>query len=252
MKKLFFVFFLIFCLFFPTLSLAVKCNSCEEYEEYELPEDYNFEPEYFIVYCKPECSNKTKMFGNVYKRLYCYDPVKVPYNFYKHYRIALRQANHYGLDPLYFLVQIECESCWNPNAKSPDGGYGLTQVTPRVLGNMEIDMEQILDPEYNCRLGARIKVNSYKIARKILQDLGIENPSNKCVADVALRVYNGGTKYLKYELQYIKDELKKNPCSFPLQSVVCARDKCLWRVNIVYVIRVHKMSDKYRKILNTK
>ena len=203
---------------------------------------FALQPKYYIHYCRPSCSPRTRIYERVDRRLFCYHPYKIPYGAYKYFRLAVRVARHYGIDPLIFCAQIECESCWNPNAISPGGGYGLTQITGRG------DSFRLLDPLYNLRLGAQIKSQSYRLARKILKQLGESNPSNRCISILALRIYNGGTRFLKKELRYIVFHLNQSPCSWKCQQDVCARDKCLWKVNIVYVIRVTNSSLKYSRL----
>jgi len=197
------------------------------------------EPLFYIEYCKPTCSPRTEIYKNVDKITYCYHPTKIPYGAYKYRRLAVRVARHYGIDPAVFCAQIECESAWNPRAVGPGGGYGLTQVTGRG------EVKRLFDPLYNLRLGAQIKAQSYTLARRMLKGLGVKNPPERCVTILALRIYNGGTRFLRKELSYLVSQLNQSPCSWSCQKSVCARDKCLWKVNISYVEKVLNTARKY-------
>jgi soluble lytic murein transglycosylase-like protein len=45
-------------------------------------------------------------------------------------RLARRDARKYGLDPNVYGRQIQQESSYNPNARSPAGAIGIAQITP--------------------------------------------------------------------------------------------------------------------------
>jgi len=141
------------------------------------------------------------------------------------------------------MAQIECESLWKPDVVSPDGGYGLCQVTPRVLGE-RVEVGKLFDPSYNLRVGARIKSKSKTRARKLLKSVGCENADPEVIS---LRIYNGGSRFLRKELaQLVEWGLW---CSFDWQLESCCRDLCLWKVNTVYVVRVLKAAKKYKEAL---
>jgi len=49
-----------------------------------------------------------------------------------YYELADMMAERYGLDPAIFRRQIMAESTFNPDAVSPDGALGLSQVMPKT------------------------------------------------------------------------------------------------------------------------
>lgn len=69
--------------------------------------------------------------------------------------LARRWARKRGLDPAFLQALIAVESGWNPEAVSPDGARGLTQIMPGTareeFGLM--DPSRLLNPETNLRLG---------------------------------------------------------------------------------------------------
>ncbi len=201
-------------------------------------------PEHYICYCRPECSPRTRIYRHVDRRLYCFHPRKIPYGARKYVRLALRTALHYGLDPAVFCAQIECESGWRPSIVSRDGGYGLTQVTPRTAG-IELDEGRLLDPGYNLAVGASIKLRALRLAERLS---GCREPAD--VALLGTRIYNGGWRFLEKELDFL-EELGRDKCKLSEQKRVCARDLCLWKVNVVYALRVSNGARKYRAWLGT-
>lgn len=66
--------------------------------------------------------------------------------------IVQRVAAELEVPPAWVLATIYAESGGNPLAVSPDGGYGLMQLTPPK--NFGLSTEQALDPEQNIRAGA--------------------------------------------------------------------------------------------------
>ncbi len=64
------------------------------------------------------------------------------------YSIALEE----GIDPDLFIRLITAESSFNPNARSPKGAFGLTQLMPGTAAELGVDSA---DPVQNLRGGAR-------------------------------------------------------------------------------------------------
>lgn len=67
--------------------------------------------------------------------------------------LAQAAAQKYGINPLYFMRQIEAESSWNPNARSPAGAMGLTQLMPGTARGLGV--KDPWDPAQNIDAGAK-------------------------------------------------------------------------------------------------
>jgi soluble lytic murein transglycosylase-like protein len=67
--------------------------------------------------------------------------------------LASNIAGQYGLDPALFESLVNAESGFNPNAVSPKGAMGLTQLMPGTAKGFGIT--DPMDPEQNLRGGAR-------------------------------------------------------------------------------------------------
>lgn len=93
--------------------------------------------------------------------------------------VADQYARKHGLDPRLFRALITAESAWNPDAVSPVGARGLTQVMP-ATGRSEcgLSADELLDVEKNLDCGA-----SY-----LAQMLAVKNGS----IPHALASYNAG------------------------------------------------------------
>jgi soluble lytic murein transglycosylase-like protein len=73
-------------------------------------------------------------------------------------RVAFREGQRYGLDPMLILAVIAVESRFNPDAESEQGAMGLMQVVPRFHPEKiaALGMSSVLLPEANIALGTRI------------------------------------------------------------------------------------------------
>ena len=67
--------------------------------------------------------------------------------------LAQAAAQKYGINPSVFMRQIEAESSWNPNAKSPAGAIGLTQLMPGTAAGLKV--KNPWDPAQNIEGGAK-------------------------------------------------------------------------------------------------
>lgn len=67
-------------------------------------------------------------------------------------RAAVGIAQKYGIPEELFLNQIQAESSWNPNAKSPVGAIGLGQLMPGTASELGVDPT---DPLQNLEGAAR-------------------------------------------------------------------------------------------------
>jgi hypothetical protein len=105
-----------------------------------------------------------------------------PYLVYSHtpplYAMADKAALAHGIDPLLFRALIQQESAWNPNAVSPAGAAGLTQLMPETAASeCGLSADERFDVEKNLDCGA-----SYFAAQ--LRRFGS--------VDLALAAYNSG------------------------------------------------------------
>lgn len=98
--------------------------------------------------------------------------------------MARQAAAEYDLPPELLMGLIQQESQWNPNARSPVGAYGLTQIMPETAaapgnGVRGISNAELRDPLSQIRFGARY----------------LKAMLNKYDGDVdkALAAYNWGT-----------------------------------------------------------
>lgn len=66
--------------------------------------------------------------------------------------LASQIAVEEGVDPDLFMRLVEAESSFNPNASSPAGAIGLTQLMPGTASDLGVDPT---DPVQNLRGGAR-------------------------------------------------------------------------------------------------
>lgn len=67
--------------------------------------------------------------------------------------LANQAADESGIDRDLFAALIEAESAWNPNAVSPVGAKGLTQLMPGTA--LALGVTDPFDPMQNLRGGAR-------------------------------------------------------------------------------------------------
>jgi soluble lytic murein transglycosylase-like protein len=69
--------------------------------------------------------------------------------------LATQAADRHGIDHRLFHALIKHESAWDPDALSPKGARGLTQIMPRT-GETECGLERelLFDPELNLDCGA--------------------------------------------------------------------------------------------------
>lgn len=66
--------------------------------------------------------------------------------------LASQIAVEEGVDPDLFMRLVEAESSFDPNASSPAGAIGLTQLMPNTASDLGVDPT---DPVQNLRGGAR-------------------------------------------------------------------------------------------------
>src|SRR5215203_5938491 len=85
-----------------------------------------------------------------------------------HWRQRTRSyAKKYGLDPDIFEAQINAESSFNPNARSPAGAGGIAQIMPGTAKSWGVDP---YDPDAALNAAAKNMANykrkygSYRVA----------------------------------------------------------------------------------------
>jgi hypothetical protein len=91
-------------------------------------------------------------------------------------RAARRAARKYGLDPHIFERQIEAESGFNPNARSPAGASGIAQIMPGTAKGWGVNLN-------DGRAGDDLDAAAKNMARYVKQFGSYEK---------ALRAYNAG------------------------------------------------------------
>jgi soluble lytic murein transglycosylase-like protein len=94
------------------------------------------------------------------------------------YTMADKAALRHGIDPLLFRALIYQESRWDPQAVSPVGAAGLTQLMPQTaLSECGLLPEARFDPYKNLDCGA------YYLAKQLRRFKSV---------DLALAAYNAG------------------------------------------------------------
>jgi len=97
-------------------------------------------------------------------------------------QLAFDAARKHGIDPVFYVAQIEQESAWNPNAKSRAGARGLAQFMPATLKDYPHNPN---DPVASLDAGA-------KYMAKLTKQFGNE--------DTARLAYNWGLGILRKHL----------------------------------------------------
>lgn len=110
--------------------------------------------------------------------------------------IAQREAEAAGIDGNMYANQLWQESRFNPNARSPAGARGISQMMPFQKGKFGLDSEQdFYDPEKSIRAGARMMSG-------LTDKYGDQR--------MALIAYNGGGGAIKF----VEKSLGKDSVSF--------------------------------------
>jgi soluble lytic murein transglycosylase-like protein len=108
-------------------------------------------------------------------------------------RLAIDEAEKYGLPPSIADAVMKVESNYNPAARGKDGEYGLMQVMPptaRMLG-LTGPIETLAEPETNIRLGVRYLAGAWKLAK-----------GDICTAAMKYRAGHGETRFSLLSVQY--------------------------------------------------
>jgi soluble lytic murein transglycosylase-like protein len=85
-------------------------------------------------------------------------PTRTPEQMTKNAYISLARsdATKVGINPNYFVHQIQLESNFNPNAQSPSGAIGISQFMPETASGLGIDPA---DPIASLNAAARLMAN---------------------------------------------------------------------------------------------
>ena len=154
----------------PVSAEAPKASSELPKASSELPEDlvtYDDQAEKMTRFLRPsQYSNKPSFQG-------ASDDIL---------RLILRKSLEHNVNPDFAGAVARQESSFRPNVISPDGGYGLFQLTPsrgRIgIGNPAYDKytdEELLEPEFNTELGLKYLRQMLDIAQKDV-DTGVVKP----------------------------------------------------------------------------
>lgn len=88
---------------------------------------------------------------------------------YQHSDIISREADYYGLDPLFVAAVINTESHFRSEVESPKGAVGLMQIMPDTAkwiaeqqGISKFKQEDLLKPETNIAFGTWYLANLTK------------------------------------------------------------------------------------------
>lgn len=125
-------------------------------------------------------------------------------------------SKKYGIPLSFFIAVMKAESGFNITALSPKGAVGLMQIMPKTAEEMGIDVE---NPESNIIGGA-------EYLRFCLKRFGFRPVP-------ALACYNAGPDSV--HMAYVKNRLK-----FIIPS---------YRQTKIYIMRVYKYYNYYRKLL---
>lgn len=132
---------------------------------------------------------------------------------------ARNAARRFGVNPDIFVKQIQQESGFNPNARSPAGAEGIAQFMPGTAAGMGINP---WDPQQALQAAAQYDANNLRqYGGNYAKTLAAYNAGGGAVNEAIRRGGKNWQKYLPYETQnYIRTILGgKPPTSVPPPSV---------------------------------
>jgi hypothetical protein len=107
--------------------------------------------------------------------------------------LARQKAKKYGIDEELFLRQINQESGFRPSVKSGAGAIGLGQIMPGTAKGWGVKQEDLLNPEVNLDLAAKIMQKNLKTYNNDYT--------------LALAAYNGGAG----AINFVKKNIGRTP-----------------------------------------
>ena len=176
----------------------------------------------------------------------------------KYFRANEAHANKQG-DFYFGLLQTEksklvthsigwCESNYNPKVVSPDGGYGIFQITPSVIGDPSIKKGMLLDDEYNTQYALFLLSKLHKQVIDKYQQYN-QDKNEDFVQWLTLRAYNGGFRQLDRLFDSMEDDQLR--CVFSGDYIRASntngRFVCYEKVNTVYPLKIYRTIDTIRK-----
>lgn len=143
----------------------------------------------------------------------------------------------------------QCESGYRTSVVSPDGGYGIFQLTPSAMGDPKIDKSKLLQSEYNTQQGIFLMSKMYKQVSVTYSKHNIEKQYH-FIQYLMLRGYNGGYKFIDRIINADNPDKQSYVFSgnFIDASKMGGRFICFEKVNMVYPLKIYETS----KVLRTK
>lgn len=137
----------------------------------------------------------------------------------------------------------QCESGYKVTIVSPDGGYGLYQITPAAIGDPKIKTSLLLTSEYNTQYGIYHLNKMYKTAKSKYLDDNVKGIDD-FIQYLALRGYNGGFKWIDNIFTREKSEPLKYlfTGNFIESSKISGRFVCFEKVNVAYSLKIYMTS----------
>lgn len=141
----------------------------------------------------------------------------------------------------------QCESGYIPTKTSPDGGYGIFQITPAAIGDKNIKQSMLLTSEYNTQYGIFHLHSFWKNANNKYGKYNDKN-NDQFIWYISLRGYNGGFKYIDRLFERSEDPLDQVfTGNYIESSKISGRFVCFEKVNLVYPLKIYKTSETLLK-----
>lgn len=136
-----------------------------------------------------------------------------------------------------------CESGYVPTITSPDGGYGIFQITPDAIGDKSINTSMLLTSEYNTQYGIYHLNKFWKSANDKYEEYNSINSDN-FIQYLSLRGYNGGFKQIDRIFEKEDDPLNDVfSGNYIESSKISGRFVCFEKVNQIYPLKIYKTSE---------
>lgn len=160
--------------------------------------------------------------------------------------------------PAIFKGLVLVESRGNPDAVSPSGAKGLSQLMPETAREMGLNEDSVFNPELNANAGADYLQKQYdNVERSLTKSIASQGMPSLVDPRFVLAAYNGGFRYIKEGIE--KGITDWDDMVAYLRSV---KSDSAFKENTEYVDKVLTASlsflkggnasdDKYLKTLNT-